>query len=132
MPTFAKFIAMPPPIKPGANGRGGFDVFLRRFGRHVRNARGLPFGEEHVNHRRALRMRQALREVVAFDFDTGVEAVDHHGGLHALVRHLAVELAAQTAREKCLGLFEDRRGVGAIGEHLVGFVANQRQRCRLV
>ncbi len=108
----------------GADRGGRLDVLLRRFRRYVGNPRGLSFGEEDVNHRGALRMRQALLEIVAFDFHAGVEAVDLHRGLHALVRHLAVELAAQPAREKRLGFLEDR-GVGAIGEHLVVLVAYQ-------
>ena len=109
----------------GADCRGRLDVFLRCLSRDVRNARGLPFGEEHVNHRGALRMRQALLEVVAFHFHAGVETVDLHGGLHAFVRHLAVELAAQTPREVRLGFFEDRR-IRTIGEHLVVLVAHER------
>ena len=115
-----------------ADGRRRFDVLLRRFGRHVGNARGLTLGEKHVNHRGALRVRQTLREVVAFDFHAGVEAVDHHGGFDAFVRHLAVELAAQTARQKRFGFFENGGGILAIGEHLVGFVANQRERPALL
>ncbi len=70
-------------------------------------------------------MRQTLLEVVALHLHAGVEAIDLHRGLHAFIRHLAVELAAQSAREIRLCVFEDRR-VCAIGEHLVGLVAHER------
>ena len=93
----------------------------------IRYPRRLPFGEEHMDHRRALLVIVTALEVGAFGADALVEVVDLHRRPHGVERHLAVELATHPPCEIRLASLEHSR-IGAICFDLVAAMPHQRMR----